>query len=170
MAGRNSTSRKRRLRRLARRYGNWLRRRKVVGALLTAFVVAVLGAIGAVVGGAIVDSVRDDYRLTIEDNPDELSTATGPRGSAYIVPVPIEDVGDPSNRANTCVGRFEWARDLGGIDADTTFLRLTATAVGDHDIRITRFEPRVVQRDSPAVGTHLSCPGRGNSRRSAPSA
>jgi hypothetical protein len=35
------------------------------------------------------------------------------------------------------------------------------SAVGDHEVRITGFEARILQRGSPAVGTHLSCPGRG---------
>ncbi|TFV88453.1 hypothetical protein E4P40_09855 [Blastococcus sp. CT_GayMR20] len=97
MSRRSSTTRNRRLRTLARRYRNWWRRRKAAASLVTAFVLAVVGAIGAVVGAAIVDWLTDDYRVTVEDNPDQLSTATGPRG-AYIVPVPIEDVGDPPTR------------------------------------------------------------------------
>jgi hypothetical protein len=66
-----------------------------VASLVTAFVLAVVGAIGAVVGAGIVDWLTDDYRITVEDSPEQLSTATGPRGGAYIVPVPIEDGGDP---------------------------------------------------------------------------
>lgn len=161
MPSRSSTARKRWLRNWARRYWTWLRRRKAVGSLVTAFVVAVLGTVGAMFGAAVIDWLTDDYRITVEDNPDQLSTATGPRGGAYIVPVSIEDVGDPPNQNNSCVGRYEWARDLDGIDADTTFLRLTVAAVGDHDVRITGFAPRIVERSSPAIGTHLSYPGRG---------
>lgn len=143
------------------RYGRWLRRRKVLGSLLTAFVLAAVTALGTVAGTSIAESIKDDYKITVEDNPDNISSRTGPRGGAYIVPAPIEDVGDPPNMTNSCVGRYEWARDQQGIDADTTVIRLTVGAEGDHKIRVTGFEPKVITRDSPAIGTHLNCPGRG---------
>lgn len=161
MPPQGSAARRRRVRAWARRYGAWFRRHKVVGTLVTAFVLAVVTGLGTVLATALLDWFKEDYRITVEDNLDEMSTATGPRGGSYIVPIPIEDVGPPPNGKNDCVGRYEWAHDLGGVDADSTFLRLTVAAVGDHDVRIAGFEPRIVEEDSPAVGTHLTCPGKG---------
>lgn len=138
-----------------------MREHKASGGLVTAFVLAVVTALGTIVATGLIDLFKDDYQITVEDNPDEVSTATGPRGGSYIVPIPIEDVGPPPNGMNNCVDRYEWAHDLGGFDADRTFLRLTVAAVGDHDVRIDGFEPRVVDDSSPAVGAHLTCPGRG---------
>jgi hypothetical protein len=93
---------------------------------------AVLGGIGTLAYTTIHDAFADKFRVTVETNPDRITTKTGAISGSYVVAKPIQAIGEPPNNANTCVGRYEWAHGLGGIDADSTSARVTVegTSVG----------------------------------------
>lgn len=83
-------------------------------------------------------------------------------GGQYLIPSPIEDVGAPPLRADTCNGRYQWAHSKSGIDVSSTLSRVTITAEKDHQVQIigARRVP-VGEQKSPAVGSVLTCPGAG---------
>jgi hypothetical protein len=124
-------------------------------------VTALIGTVATTVFTSVQSAVADDYRVTVESNPDRISTRTGPVGGAYVVAKPIQDIGEPPNKQNNCVGRYDWAHAMGGIDADSTIARVTIEGLTDTVVHIDGISAAVVATAAPSVGSNLTCPGRG---------
>jgi len=131
--------------------------RVIVGFAITALV----GSLVAVAIAKAQSALADDYRITVETNPDRISTRSGPIGGSYVVSTPIQDIGEPPNRQNNCIGRYEWAHSIGGIDADSTTARVTIDGLTEKTVHIDGISASVIESTSPSVGSNLTCPGRG---------
>ena len=103
----------------------------------------------------------NDVSLIVTDDPDQIEGPGGPVGGEYLVSMPIEDVGEPPSTGASCVGRAEWARDLGAADASTSNVRAAVTNGGESTLRISGVRLVIDDRASPGVGTVLGCPGGG---------
>ena len=124
-------------------------------------ITAVVGALVTVVVAKVQSALDDDYRVAVESNPDRISTRTGPIGGSYLIARPIQDVGKPPNNENNCIGRYDWAHAMGGIDADSTSARLTIEGLTDKTVHINGISATIVESSAPSVGSNLTCPGRG---------
>jgi hypothetical protein len=126
-------------------------------------VTGVLAAVGTLVYNTIHDAFTDKFRVTVESNPDRITTRTGALGGSYVIAKSIQSIGAPPNKANNCIGRYDWAHSIGGIDADSTSARVTIEGTTDNVVQIKGIAPKIISSSPPSVGSHLTCPGRGGS-------
>ena len=124
-------------------------------------VTSLLAGVGTLVYNVVQDTLTDKYRVTVESDPDQISTRTGTVGGSYVVAKPIQAIGEPPNKANNCIGRYDWAHKLGGIDADSTSARVTIEGTSDDVVQIKDITVNISKSSPPSVGSHLTCPGRG---------
>lgn len=109
--------------------------------------------------------------VSVATNVDHISLGRGlmaGEGSAYWFASTPSQLPVPPEELNTCFGRYEWARKLGGIDAGRTLIGVTVAADGSKPVDITGFQVRVLSRDAPSnKGVVASCPGLGEGGPSA---
>lgn len=152
------------------RFAGWWRelggsRRVGVAALVVVFG-AVVGALANVLVPRVVDwfdGEPDPYVVFIERNPDEIEGEQGPIGGSYLFDRPLEDLGEPPVDDDSCVGRYKWARDRGGVDADATTVRVTVEATNADLVHVEGFDVKIVHAAAPPPAVHITCPGRGAS-------
>lgn len=143
--------------------GRWRRTGRVlskpVNAILLAFMVALVGAVATWLVNVVFDW---KYRIDIELNLDRIQSQRLQGVGEYLIGVPVGDIGPPPIDANTCSGRYEWAREMGAVDVSSTIVRVSVAAQEGHQVHVVgaRRVP-VGDRNEPAVGSVLTCPGRG---------
>lgn len=136
--------------------------KRIVSAGIAAVALAFLTAFGTRIYERISEwfNRNDLVAVSFESNPDRIHTNSGPVGASYVLDAFIADVGPPSNNADDCVGRYEWATKLGGSPADATHARITVEAL-QPAVQLSDITIRVVKRAPPMTGTHLTCGGKG---------
>ncbi|BCJ65726.1 hypothetical protein GCM10009779_02310 [Polymorphospora rubra] len=129
----------------------------IAGIVLT----AIVGATATAIVGKVQSAVADDYRVTVESNPDRITSRTGPIGGSYVVAKPIQDIGEPPIKENSCVGRYDWAYAMGGVDADSTAARVIIEGLTETVVHIDGISATVLETAAPSLGSNLTCRGRG---------
>jgi hypothetical protein len=142
------------------------------GRRLTKRVVAVIGAGLAVLLTAIITAfgtnlfdsatAASPVHVAIEPDVDQISDGPTAVGGEYWFPVGPTRLPSPPQGLDSCVGRYEWSRRNGGVDAGQTVIRLVVSTSGNTALAITGFQVHVTSRQpAPTTGVVASCPGRG---------
>lgn len=138
-------------------------------AVIAFVALAIVSAFYSSLGQDIYDRLKPAYRISVERNPDRISTMEGGRagdGTGYlVVDKTIGEIEPPPLRQNECGDRYQWAKDrYQAIDATSTIFRITLEALKDEQVQLYDMEVRrLAVRPSPTKGVHLACPGRGGS-------
>ncbi len=93
-------------------------------------------------------------------DPDLIETTRRFHNPEFIVQRPIAEVGAPPNGEEK-EGRFRWAREMGGIDALATVLRLVIRGSSDAPVTLHSLDVEIVSRRPPLEGTLLTYDGQG---------
>lgn len=105
-------------------------------------------------GSAIVLDIDPD----VDDIP--LGPTTAGAGGQYWFPFSASALPPPPGDADTCVGRYEWAQGLRGVDAGYSLVRILVAAQSV-PVSILSFRVEIVQRAAPKPGTVAGCGGQG---------
>jgi hypothetical protein len=148
----------------------WKRTRRRTKALVGFLAAGVVLAVIAPFGEEIYDHFfRPPYRMSVERNPDRISTRMGERAgdsAGYLVlDQTIGEIEPPPTRQDKCSNRYEWAKkQYGAVDADRTAFRITLEGLKDEQVQLYDMEVRrLAVRPPPTEGVHLACPGLGGS-------
>jgi hypothetical protein len=68
----------------------------------------------------------------------------------------------PPEGADSCVGRYLWAKHLGALDAENSIVQVTISDAGEGPVVISGFQIHVVKRLRARPGVVASCGGRGS--------
>lgn len=131
------------------------------GKALGAVVLATIGVVLTIVLPPLIERLNDPVRVVVETNLDKIDVEGSPAEGSYVIQKPIEEVGDPPNGADDCLGRYAWAHALGGVDADRTGVRVVVEGRWSSPVIINGFHPRVVRPGAPLIGSHVTCPPKG---------
>lgn len=141
--------------------------RSTVTRYIGLFVAGVIGALTVSVGPDLWVWLKDfwteDYQISIQSNTDEILSNELPVGQHYITQKDPRELPPPPNESNDCLERYAWAHSpvVDGVDADSTFARLSIAAKGK-DMEVTGAAVHIVERDRPvAAGYRLACRGEG---------
>jgi hypothetical protein len=93
-------------------------------------------------------------------DPDLIETAAELYNPEFIVQRPIAEVGPPPNGEDE-QGRYRWAKEMGGVDAFATVLRLVIRGRSEAPVTLHRLEVEIVARRPPLAGTLLTYTGQG---------
>lgn len=130
--------------------------------LAVTFIAAILAGLSTWLVTSWTDNV-DTYDVSTLHDADAINSTEQFGGKEYLFPGPINDVKPPPILdQNTCKGRYTWAHEQGAIDVSSTLARVTIRAKKDHDVVLVgaRRVP-AGEAKSPAIGSLLSCPGKG---------
>jgi hypothetical protein len=93
-------------------------------------------------------------------NPDVIETTDPLHNPEFIVQRSIAEVGPPPNGGEE-QGRYSWAKEMGGVDALATVLRLVIRGRGEAPVTLHGLEVEIVERRAPLAGTLLTYDGQG---------
>jgi hypothetical protein len=138
-------------------------RRNRVATYLAAIVGALVSTALVWVISAAPWKKEDPFRITVDINPDQIDTGSGPLGASYISDKPIESLpAVPDTRDRTdCVGRYGWAKEINAVEATVSYALVTVEATTDDLVRLTNLDVVVDERGPAPTGIHLTCPGKG---------
>lgn len=137
---------------------------QVVVGVIVLIATAVVGALAQELVPRLVDRFDgqpDPFIVVVQRNPDHITTDHGHVGGSYLFDLPLQEIGAPPEDEDSCVGRYEWAREKGGVDADATTVRVTVEATNAELIHVEHLDVEIVDASPPPPGTHITCPGRG---------
>lgn len=97
--------------------------------------------------------------VTAESDPDRIVSGGRRLGAFYVIPRRVGAIPAPPFKTDHCVGRYAWARRLGGVEVDMP-LQFTVTATGG-DVTIRGFRVDIERKDPPVRGSEIECRGRG---------
>lgn len=136
-----------------------------VGAAVTSVVVSVLGSAAT----SALPWVRRHLRPMLTDAPPFQVNVTTDiddfdwRGSAvhwpeYVVPRVVAELPAPPDETDR--GRWRWAHELGGCDANSTLIRVQLTGVFPEPVVVQNIRA-VVDRSEPLNGSYVGFVGKG---------
>jgi hypothetical protein len=151
----------RRAGRLAKLLGTWPRR---VGAL------AGSAALGWIVSQTLpalwqetskrVGLVPKPVQVVLVSQPDVIKSLDSIENYEFVVRRPIASVGAPPHGSSE-LGRYNWGKSMGGIDAGSTVLRLVIRGRSDSPVILDNLEVEVADARPPLRGTLVSYLGQG---------
>jgi hypothetical protein len=101
-------------------------------------------------------------RVEVQPNIDQISLGPATSGGEYWLPVSLAQLPSPPEALNTCMGRYTWAHEHGGVDAERTIARVVVFDNGTEPVAITGLRVHTLsRRPPPRSGVVVSCPGRG---------
>lgn len=93
-------------------------------------------------------------------DPDLIKTTDPLHNPEFIVQRPIGEVGPPPNGSDE-QGRYSWAKEMDGVDALGTVLRLVIRGRSEAPVTLHGLEVEIVARRPPLAGTLLTYDGQG---------
>lgn len=100
-------------------------------------------------------------QVEVVKDPDQFTTLDAAHNPEFVVQRSIDAVGPPPNGDNER-GRFRWAKQMGGIDATSTVLRLVIRARTPKPVILNSLDVEKVAERPPLDGTLLSYFGQGS--------
>jgi hypothetical protein len=97
--------------------------------------------------------------VSAETDPDRIVSGGRRLGAFYVIPRRVGAIPPPPFETDHCVGRYMWARRLGGVEVDMP-LQFTVTASGG-DVTIRGFRVDIERKGPPVRGSEIECRGRG---------
>ena len=93
-------------------------------------------------------------------DPDLIETTARFHHPEFIVQRSIAEVGPPPNGEEK-QGRYRWAKEMGGVDALATVLRLVLRGRSEAPVTLHGLEVEIIERRPPLPGTLLTYTGLG---------
>jgi hypothetical protein len=102
----------------------------------------------------------DPVQVEVLTDPESFDTFDQMRLPTFVVQRTIEQVGPPPSGEDS-TGRFRWAREMEGIDATSTVLRLIIRGSAADPVILNNLEVEELATGPPLAGTLLSYFGQG---------
>jgi hypothetical protein len=102
----------------------------------------------------------DSIQVEVLMDPELIDTVDEFHNPEFIVQRPIAEVGPPPNGDDE-QGRYRWAKEMGGVDALGTALRLVIRGRSEAPVTLHNLKVEVVGRRPPLAGTLLTYSGQG---------
>jgi hypothetical protein len=99
-------------------------------------------------------------QVEVVTDPDLIETLDPLHNPEFLLERPIAEVGPPPNGEEER-GRYRWAKEMEGVDAFATVLRLVIRGRGEAPVTLHGLEVEVVERRPPLPGTVLTYDGQG---------